>query len=110
MSDKPKTVAELFQFYYKFVKPLYSSVQSENILPLETLFEIHAALDHLSRISYYKEDEGQAVEKAYSHFKRSCLDIYKLEVKSTVERYQELQQIDTSIIDNGDFNRAMVPL
>ena len=110
MAAKPRTVKELFDFYYAFVKPLYSRVEAENVLPIETLFEINAALDHLSRHWFYGDNEEEAVEKAYSHLKRSCLDIFKLEVKGTVDRYKELQLIDTSIIDNGDLNREMVPL
>ncbi len=107
MPTKPSTLPELFQFYHDYVKLLYSSVQVENHLPIEVLFELNAALDHLSRHWVYDETEQHVVEKAYSHFKRSCLDIFKLKLKQTMDQYAELKGIDTSIIDNGRFEGAM---
>ena len=104
---EPRTVPELFRFYHEIVKPLYAAHQIENELSAEVLFEIHASLDHLSRIHTYNEPEPRAVEKAYSHLKRSCLDVFKLIAKRTIERYQRLLHIDTSIIDNGEFDRNL---
>ena len=108
MASKLQTLHDLYKFYYEFVKPLYSSVQVENELPIETLFEINAAFDHVSRHWFYGDSEADAVEKAYSHLKRSCLDIFKLEVKKVADNYRDLRRIDTSVLDNGDFDRDMV--
>jgi hypothetical protein len=107
MSNQPKTVAELYKFYYDVVKPLYSAVQVDNVLPTETLFELNAAFDHLSRHWFYGEAEDASVEKAYSHLKRSCLDIFKLQLKATREQYDHLLKIDTSLLDNGEFDSKM---
>ncbi|MGF1679104.1 MAG: hypothetical protein ACFCUX_07920 [Candidatus Methylacidiphilales bacterium] len=104
---KPKTKAELFLFYSNTLKPLYAAIQSENELPPEVLFEIHAALDHLSREYTYGEAEDEVVEKAYSHFKRACLDVFKLTVKRTIDHYNELARLDLSVLDNGQFEAEM---
>jgi len=103
----PKTLDELFEFYYDTVKLLYGIIQSANSLPQEVLFEINAAFDHVSRIWYYKDPVDISVEKAYSHLKRSCLDIYKLLLREAIDRYKELLKIDTSLIDNGNFDSSM---
>lgn len=103
----PKTFGELFLFYNSYVKLLYSSVQTSNTLPSETLFEINAAFDHLARHWYYNESEDQVVARSYSHLKRSCLDIFKIKVREARKQYEELSRIDTSVIDNGDFDRGM---
>jgi hypothetical protein len=105
---KPTSVPELVDFYYTFVKPLYSAVQLTNHLPVEVLFEINAAFDHLTRVWAYDEPEPEVVGKAYSHLKRSCLDIFKLHVKEARRQFDELRKIDTSIIDNGDFDRRLL--
>lgn len=104
---KPRTLQELFAFYHDFVKPLYGLVQMEGALPQEMLFEVNAALDHLSRIWIYDEPEEQAVEKAFSHFKRSCLDVFKILAHDASRHYHELRETDTSMIDNGDFDRRL---
>ncbi len=101
---KPKTLDELFEFYHNYVKVLYSFVQTENKLPNETLFELNAALDHISRKWIYSESEEEVVSQAYGHLKRSCLDIFKLKVKETRDQYDELRKIDTSAVDNGRFD------
>lgn len=103
----PTTTTELFEFYHEYVKVLYAYVQTENALPQEMLFEINAAFDHLSRIWIYKEDQSAAVSKAYSHLKRSCLDVFKLRVKEARGQYVELLAIDTSGIDNGEFDKQL---
>ena len=100
----PKTFDELFKFYDEYVKLLYSSVQTTNKLPNETLFEINAAFDHMARKWTFGEDEEYVAKKAYSHLKRSCLDIFKLKYKETWDMFTELQKIDTSIIDAGKFD------
>lgn len=105
--SKPQTKAELFEFYSETLKPLYAAIQSENVLPPEVQFEIHAALDHLSREYVFGEDEKAAIEKAYSHFKRACLDVFKLKVKDAIDHYRELKKLDLSVLDNGKFEGSM---
>ncbi len=100
----PANIAELYDFYHSFVKRLYSVVQAENTLPAEVLYEIHAAFDHITRIENFNEPEEQAVRKAYSHFKRACLDVYKIYFRDSLDMYEELKRIDTSAIDNGEFD------
>ncbi|MFN8140428.1 MAG: hypothetical protein U0R49_11585 [Fimbriimonadales bacterium] len=100
----PQTIAELSQFYHDVVKRLYSVVQAENSLPAEILFEIHAAFDHVTRIHTFGEVESIAITKAYSHLKRSCLDIYKIYLRDSLDMYAELRRIETHYIDNGDFD------
>jgi hypothetical protein len=109
-SGPPECFDELFQFYNDYVKPLYSSVQTQNVLPNETLWELNAALDHISRHWVYAETEAAVVSKAYSHLKRACLDIFKIKVQDARRQYDELRSIDTSIIDNGEFDRKLIRL
>jgi len=99
-----KTFDDLFQFYYSNTKILYSFVQRNAKLPQEVLFEINAAFDHIAR-HYYTEnpqEEGDVVEKALSHLKRSCLDIFKLALTEANKQCDEINRLDLSIIDNGD--------
>jgi len=107
MAGAPKTFSELFDFYHNSVKIYYGVVQSENVLPAEVLFELNAALDHLSRFYIYKEPERDVVSKAYSHMKRACLDIFKITLRETLDQYQELLKVDISLIDNGDFEKKL---
>lgn len=74
------------------------------------LFEINAAFDHLSRIWAYEESEPEVVAKAYSHLKRSCLDIFKLAAKEARSQFDELRLTDTGVIDNGEFDRRLLEL
>lgn len=104
---KPQSIKELFEFYNDYVKILYSAIEAENELPQETLFEINAAFDHLSRHWIFGQEEGHVVEKAYSHLKRSCLDIFKLFLRDTIDKYNQLKTLDTSIIDNGRYDKEM---
>ena len=106
----PRNFKELFKFYDDYVKLLYSQVQINNQLPVEVLFELNAALDHISRKWNYSDKEEYVVEKAFSHLKRSCLDIFKLQVKNATDQFNELRKIDTSIINNGEFDRELVDL
>src|ERR1700722_7095659 len=110
MAAKPEDIQALFAFYTDSVKPLYNAVQLTNSLPQEVLFELNAALDHIARIWTDREKDTEAIEKAYSHLKRSCLDIYKLAVKDALKQFDELRKIDTSIIDNGNFDRGLMEL
>jgi len=71
------------------------------------LFEINAALDHISRIWIYSEQESEAIDKAYGHLKRSCLDVFKILVKQARDHYGELLALDTSTLDNGDFDKQL---
>lgn len=110
MAEHPTTLPELFKFYDQYVKLLYSSVQVENQLPAELLFELNAALDHLARHWTHGETEQEAVEKAYSHLKRCCLDVFKLKVKAAIDQAKELQGIEISLIDNGEYERELKAL
>src|SRR5258708_33282019 len=107
MAGEPQTFDEVFKFYHEYVKLLYSDVQATGILPTEVLFELNAALDHASRHWVYGETEAQVTKKVYSHLKRSCLDIFKLRLKETVEHYQELNKLDLSLLNNGTFETEM---
>jgi len=106
----PKNINYLFQFYNDYVKLLYSSIQVNNVLPYEVLFELNAALDHISRKWVYNESEKVVVEKAFSHLKRCCLDIFKIQVKIATDQFKEIRKIDTSIIDNGQFKNKLIQL
>ena len=106
----PKTLPELFKFYHDYVKPLYSGIQIRNALPHEVLFELNATLDHVSRMYTFGETEETAVSKAYSHLKRCCLDIFKLQVKEATKQFNELRRIDTSSLDNGDYDNRLMKL
>lgn len=107
---EPTTIPELFSFYNEYVKVLYSAVQTENALPQEVLFEINAAFDHLSRHWIYSEPEPAVVRKCYGHLKRSCLDIFKISVREARRQFDELRKLDTSDIDNGDFDKKLLVL
>jgi hypothetical protein len=107
MPAEPVKIDDLFRFYHDYVKLLYAAIQAENALPTEVLFELNAAFDHLSRFWIYGETEGKVVDKAFSHLKRSCLDIFKLKVKETIKRYNEILSLHIDLIDNGDFERKL---
>ncbi len=104
---KPTNFGELFYFYHNYVKLLYSEVQTQNSLPNETLFELNAAFDHISRYWAYDETEVEAVSQAYGHLKRSCLDLFKLKVKEARNQYDTLCKIDVSVVDNGEYERNL---
>ena len=106
----PSTFKEVFKFYDEYVKLLYSEAQTDNHLPLEVLFEIHAALDHISRHYVYDESEAVASNGAFGHLKRSCLDIFKIRLNEATSQFDKLRKIDTSIIDNGKFDNELVRL
>ncbi len=104
---RPTDLKQLFCFYHDYVKLLYASVQTTNQVPVEMLFELNAALDHLSRQWVYPDEEQEVVTKAYGHFKRACLDVFKITFKEAADHYQKLSAIDTSVIDNGEFDRSL---
>ncbi len=106
-SRKPTTIAELFQFYQEDFKLLYNHLQCLNMPPLEMFFEVNAALDHLSRHWCQEEDEIAVVERATAHLKRGCFDAFKLIASDAIALFDELRKIDTSIIDNGEFDKDM---
>ena len=108
--EKPKTVAELFEFYYDRFKPIYSHVEALNQPPIEMFFEVNAAFDHLSRNWHYHEDEVAVVGAVAAHLKRGCFDAFKIFVKEARDQYDELRKVDTSIIDNGEYERGMIAL
>jgi hypothetical protein len=112
--ETPGTFNELFQFYREKVKVLYSYCQLHNQLAQETLFEINAAWDHIARHfdSENVQPEEYVVGKAYSHLKRSCLDIFKLALKNANDQYHDISKTDLSLVDNGDgvFKKNLVSL
>lgn len=110
MPTEPTDIKGLVAFYYESVKPLYSEVQISNKIPVEMLFEVNAAFDHLTRFWQYGETETEVVKKAYSHLKRACLDAFKLKVKEVRDEYDELLSVDIGIIDNGEFEKGAIAL
>ena len=98
----------LFDFYKEKVKPLYAVIQVDGYLPAEVLFEINAALDHVSRIFTCDQEEEEAISCAKRHLKRSCLDIFKLTVKTTHDQYDELNRMPGLVyLNNGEFSIQM---
>jgi hypothetical protein len=74
-------------------------------LPVELLFEIHSAFDHLKRFHIDGEPESHCAEKAFSHLKRGLLDAFKLKLKYHNKDYNKLLRMkaDLHLIDNGVF-------
>jgi hypothetical protein len=100
------TEKDVYLFYNDKVKILYSEIEARNnVLPIELLFEIHAAFDHLKRIHVDGEPETDCAEKAYSHLKRGLLDTFKLKLKYHNNDYTKLlkSKTDLRFIDNGKF-------
>jgi hypothetical protein len=100
------TEQELYQFYNEKVKIIYSEIEARNNkLPVELLFEIHAAFDHLKRFHIDGEPIEQCAEEAFSHLKRGMLDAFKLKLKYFNTDYNALikQKVDLRIIDSGQF-------
>ena len=103
----PKTFAALVDLYYDRYKPLYSRIQTFNEMPVELVFEVAAAWDHLSRHWRFGESEVSCIDKAARHIKRAVFDTYKLLLKHAVDDYDELRKIDTSLINNGNYDREL---
>jgi len=88
------------------VKILYSEIEARNnTLPVELLFEIHSAFDHLKRIHVDNEPETSCAEKAFSHLKRGLLDAFKLKLMYHNKDYEKLSKLKTDLrlLDNGNF-------
>jgi len=100
------TEKDVYSFYNEKVKILYSEIEArENTLPVELLFEIHSAFDHLKRFHVDDESEDRCAEKAFSHLKRGLLDAFKLKLKYHNKDYGKLLKMkaDLHLIDNGTF-------
>jgi len=100
------TEKDVYQFYNEKVKILYSEIEARNnSLPVELLFEIHSAFDHLKRIHVDGEPEKQCAEKAFSHLKRGLLDAFKLKLMYHNKDYSKILNLkaDLRLIDNGSF-------
>ena len=100
------TEKDVYQFYNEKVKIIYSEIEARNnSLPVELLFEIHSAFDHLKRIHVDNEPDTICTEKAFSHLKRGLLDAFKLKLKYHNEDYKKLFKFkaDLRLIDNGSF-------
>ena len=97
---------DVYQFYNDKAKILYSEIEARNnSLPIELLFEVHSAFDHLKRIHIDGEPEDHCAEKAFSHLKRGLLDAFKLKLKYHNDACKKLMKsrIDLRLIDNGRF-------
>jgi hypothetical protein len=100
------TEKDVYQFYNDKVKILYSEIEARNnSLPIELLFEVHSAFDHLKRIHIDGEPEDHCAEKAFSHLKRGLLDTFKLKLKYHNDEYIELLKLKTDLrfVDNGKY-------
>ncbi|MCL2800387.1 MAG: hypothetical protein FWD28_01330 [Treponema sp.] len=100
------TEKDVYNFYNEKVKILYSEIEArENTLPVELLFEIHSAFDHLKRFHIDGEQESQCADRAFSHLKRGMLDAFKLKLKYHNKDYEKLLKMkaDLHLIDNGMF-------
>nr|WP_320010814.1 hypothetical protein [uncultured Desulfobulbus sp.] len=104
VTEKETQVKDVFAFYVDYVKPLYCEIEAtNNALPVELLFEIHAAFDHLRRIYVDNHPESQEAQKACAHLKRGALDAYKLKLKYFNRDVTKLNRVDLTLIDNGRF-------
>lgn len=100
------TEQDVYKFYNEKVKIIYSEIEARNnVLPIELLFEIHSAFDHLKRIHVDGESAEEQAGKAYSHLKRGCLDAFKLKLKFFNDDQKKVygKKADLRIIDNGTF-------
>jgi len=100
------TEKDVYQFYNEKVKILYSEIEARNnSLPVELLFEIHSAFDHLKRIHVDGKPETSCAEKAFSHLKRGLLDAFKLKLMYHNKDYSKIINLkaDLRLIDNGSF-------
>jgi hypothetical protein len=103
----PATIKSVFEFYAEKVKPVYSRVVATyNKLPIELLFEIHSAFDHLKRFFLGESTEEECAEKAISHLKRGALDGFKLDLKAFNDEYLDViakHKDALNLVDNGTF-------
>ena len=97
---------DIYQFYNDKVKVVYCEIEAKNnTLPVELLFEINSAFDHIKRIYIENENEEECCQKAYSHLKRGLLDAFKLKMKCFNDDYNHLinKKADLRIIDSGTY-------
>lgn len=102
---------DVFQFYQDLIKPLYSEIEAEgNQIPVELLFEIHAAFDHLKRLHIDGSDVNVCCEKAMSHLKRGALDVLKLKLKYFNRDTEKLLECEKGLdlVDNGEFLSSLL--
>ena len=106
------TEKEVFEFYNNKAKIIYVAVEARNnVLPIELLFEIHSAFDHLKQFHLGEEEEINSCREAISHLKRGALDGYKIVLRDFNNSYKKLIGIDASYlrsIDNGEFLPKML--
>jgi len=109
MAYQPKTFDDLFRFYNKPLKPLYSEIQAKTgELPIELLIEVQAAFDHLRRRYTDNQSIEECVDKAYGHLKRGALDALKLKLKNYNKTYMLLTSKPyISLVDNGAFLKKL---
>ena len=56
---------------YAGIKPLYCEIEARDYsIPVELLFEIHAAFDHLRRFYVNGDDEITSSRRAIGHFNK----------------------------------------
>lgn len=101
---------ELYSFYNESIKPLYCEIEARNnTLPVELLFEIFSAFDHLKRFHLGEDTESNACLKAQSHLKRGALDAFKLKLKFFNSDYENVfKREGLGLIDNGNFLQGML--
>lgn len=106
------TENDVYTFYADYVKIIYSEIEARNnTLPIELLFEINSAFDHLKRYHVDNQDENTACEKAYSHLKRGLLDAYKIKLKYFNDDYSSVIKARAlPFIDNGEFLPKLIKL
>lgn len=100
------TQKDVYALYQEIIKPLYCEIEAQgNQLPVELLFEIHAAFDHLKRFYLDGMTEDECCHKAVSHLKRGALDAFKLKLKYFNQATETLLSCgaDLDLIDNGSF-------
>ncbi len=110
MNERPRSFKSLFEFYQDRFKPLYNDTFTLNQQSTELLLEVHAAFDHMAGHWLRGEAEEDCAYIAAGHLKRATFDAFKLVAKETRDHYDALQSVDTSIIDNGDFDRQQFKL
>jgi hypothetical protein len=108
------TEKEVYEFYNDITKVIYVDIEARgNVVPVELLFEIHAAFDHLKRLHLNEKAEQECCEKAVSHLKRGALDGYKIILRDFHKSYETLIGKDIAhlrTVDNGNFLPKMMSL
>jgi len=99
-------VQDAFAFYSEYLKPLYCEIEArDNTIPVEMLFEIHAAFDHLRRFYVNGDEETTSTRRAIGHLKRASLDAFKLKLKYFNADLERLLGLGAclELVDNGSF-------